>query len=142
MRKTLGSVVRENREQMRMSQRELADQVGVKASHVAYIEGNQRRPSLGLLLRIADLLGLDRWELFMLSHPDAADLVRDVRMPEKAKPGEAWRRFAADRALHKRHNILPRELKLLRQVSQVQDVSCAKHFLFILNSIRQAGARD
>jgi len=142
MRKTLGSVVRENREQLRMSQRELADQVGVKASHIAYIEGNQRRPSLRLLLRIADLLGLDRWELFMLSHPDAADLVRDVRMPAKSKPGDAWRKFAADRGLHKRHNIAPRELKLLRQVSQVQDVSCAKHFLFILNSIRQAGARD
>jgi transcriptional regulator with XRE-family HTH domain len=142
MKKTLGSVVRENREQLRLSQRELADQVGVKASHIAYIEGNQRRPSLRLLLRVADALSLDRWQLFMLSHPDAADLVRDVRMPAKSKPGEAWRRFAADRGLHKRHNVSPRELKLLKQVSQVQDVSCAKHFLFILNSIRQAGARD
>jgi XRE family transcriptional regulator of biofilm formation len=142
MRKTLGSVVREHREQLRLSQRELADQVGVKASHIAYIEGNQRRPSLRLLLRIADTLSLDRWELFTLSHPDAEDLIRDVRLPEKAKPGEAWRRFAADHALHRRNNIQPRELKLLRQVSQVQDVSCPKHFLFILNSIRQAGARD
>jgi len=140
-RKTLGSSVRETREQLRLSQRELAEHVGVKASHIAYIEGNQRRPSLRLLLRIADVLGLDRWQLFTLSHPDAEDLVRDVRMPPKAKPGDSWRRFAADHSLHKRNNITPQELKLLRQVSLVQDVSCPKHFLFILNSIRQAGAR-
>ena len=139
--KTLGHVVRKNREQLRISQRELAEQVGVKASHIAYIEGNQRKPSLRLLLRMADALELDRWQLFMLSHPDAADLVHGVQ-PAKPKRGDAWRRFAADRALHRRHKIEPRELKLLRQISMVQDVSCAKHFLFILNSIRQAGVRE
>jgi transcriptional regulator with XRE-family HTH domain len=139
-RKTLGSVVREARQDHAMTQRELAKLVGVKGSHIAYIEGNRRKPSLFLLRRIADALGLNRRELLFLTHPEARYLVGDSSGLVEKKPGDSWRAFAANRALQKRHKITPGELKLLKQVSLLERVNYPSHFIFILNSIRQAGA--
>ena len=41
-KRTLGSVVKAARNEARMSQRELAAAIGVKASHIAYIENGHR----------------------------------------------------------------------------------------------------
>jgi transcriptional regulator with XRE-family HTH domain len=139
-KRTLGLVVREARQDHAMTQRELAKLVGVKGSHIAYIEGNRRKPSLSLLRRIADVLGLDRRELLFLTHPEARQLVGESDGAGSAMPTDSWRRFAANRALHKRHRITARELKLLKQVSLLQRVNFPGHFIFVLNSIRQAGA--
>ena len=49
----LGPLIRTQRETFRFTQRELARKLGVKASHVAYIEGGLRRPSLSLVGRLA-----------------------------------------------------------------------------------------
>ena len=125
-----------------MTQRELADRVGVKASHIAYLENGQRGPSLPLIGRIADTLGLDRRELFFLSHPDAKHLVGALGESAKMKRTDAWRRFASNRALLRRHNVTRAELRVLKQVSLIEHVSYPSHFLFILNSIRQAGVRE
>jgi transcriptional regulator with XRE-family HTH domain len=43
--KTLGAIVKEARDGARMTRRDLAAAIGVKASHVAYIEAGRRRPS-------------------------------------------------------------------------------------------------
>jgi transcriptional regulator with XRE-family HTH domain len=139
-KRILGSVVKEARRDHGMTQRELAKLVGVKGSHIAYIEGNQRKPSLALLRKIADVLGLDRRELLFLAHPEARHLVGDSGGHGARRPTDSWREFSANRALHRRHKITPGELKLLRQVSLLEDVSYPSHFIFILNSIRQAGA--
>jgi len=47
MKKTLGQVLKERRALLRFTQRELALKLAVKPSHVAYLEMNHRRPSLG-----------------------------------------------------------------------------------------------
>jgi len=39
----------------------------------------------------------------------------------------------------RRHGVTRGELKVLKQVSLLQHVSSPKHFLFVLNAIRQAG---
>ncbi len=137
-KRALGPLIRKSRESLDMTQRELADAIGVKASHIAYIETGQRRPSLSLLRRIAETLGLNPRELLFLSHPDARHL---VGLPERepSGPNDAWRRFVANRALLRRHKITRKELGLLKQVSLLEHVTYPEHFLFILNSIRQAG---
>ena len=100
-----------------LTQRDLGATVGVKASHIAYIESEQRNPSLALLRRLADTLGLNRQEMLFLVHPDAKHLTQDVDMPKRkgGKP-DGWRRFATNRALLRRHRVTPGELKVLRQV--------------------------
>jgi transcriptional regulator with XRE-family HTH domain len=138
-KKTLGEVIRRQREALGLTQRELAAKFGVKASHVAYLENNRRRPSLGLLSRIADVLGLEKEMLFLLAHPEARSLIGDKGEPEARRDrDQVWREFTRDKALLARHQVKPRELRILSQVNLLGRVAAPRHYLFILNAIRQA----
>ena len=140
-KKTLGGVIKEGRDALRLTQRGLAEIVGVKASHIAYIENGHRNPSLALLRRLADALGLNRRELLILSHPDARYLMDEPQTPSR-KREDTFHQFSSNRAVLRRHNVTRAELKVLKQVSMLENVSFPRHFLFILNAIRQAGDRE
>jgi transcriptional regulator with XRE-family HTH domain len=138
-KKTLGQLLRRQREDLALTQRELAVKLGVKPSHVAYLESDRRRPSLGLLARIGDVLGLPRAQLFLLAHPEARSLIMTLRAPaERHDRDHVWRTFTRDKALLARHQVKRRELKVLSQVNLLGRISAPRHFLFILNAIRQA----
>jgi transcriptional regulator with XRE-family HTH domain len=138
-KETLGQVLKQRRGAYAYTQRELARKLGVKASHVAYLENGRRRPSLSLLSRIADTLELDKRRLFLLAHPEAQWIVGDRREASPAKRREdAWRKFAGDRGTLARHKVTARELKVLKTVNMLGRVSSPGQFVFILNSIRQA----
>src|SRR5580700_9176566 len=47
--KPFGQPVRQARQDLRLTQRELAEKLGVKPAHIAYLELDRRRPSLPLL---------------------------------------------------------------------------------------------
>jgi transcriptional regulator with XRE-family HTH domain len=139
-KKTLGQVLKNQREILGLTQRELALKLGVKPSHVAYLEKDRRRPSLGLVSRIADVLGLEKEPLFLLAHPEASMLLsgrRDPAAPSR-NPDQVWRDFTGNKAMLARHNVQPRELKVLSQVNLLGKIAAPRQFLFILNAIRQA----
>lgn len=143
IKKTLGVVVKEARVALEMTQRELARAIGVKPSHIAYIESGKRRPSLTLLRRITTTLGLNPRELLFLSHPDAKYMAGFLERPGGGKRiDDSWRRFSSNRALLLRHKVTPAELKVLKRVSLLEHVSDPRHFVFVLNAIRQAAVRD
>ena len=131
--KTLGEVVKHARDSQRLTQRGLAKIVGVKAAHIAYIENNRRRPSIALLKRLAEALGLNRREILVLAHPDAKYLI-----DESQTKHSAWKQFAANAALLECYNVSPAELRILKRVSMLEQVSHPRHFVFILNAIRLA----
>jgi transcriptional regulator with XRE-family HTH domain len=139
MKKTLGMVLKDRRALLRLTQRELALRLGVKSSHVAYLETDRRRPSLGLLSRIAEVLGLPKESLFALAHPEASSFLGTTCEP--APPQEqdqAWQEFAGNEALLARHQVKPRELEVLSQVNLLGKVTAPRQFVFILNAIRKA----
>src|SRR5579864_2847223 len=121
-KKRPGTLIREARNSLQMTQRDLATMVGVEASHIAYIEGGQRNPSLALLRRLADTLGLNRRELLFLVHPDAKQLTEDQSHQQTSSKPDGWRRFSSNRALLTRHHITPAELRVLRQVNSLGPV--------------------
>ena len=138
-KKTLGQVLKQQRRDLDLTQRELAHRLGVKASHIAYLEAGRRRPSLSLLGRLADVLGLKKESLFLLAHPEAGELIGAHREPAKREDRrQAWRSFVANKALLARHAVKPRELQVLSHINLLGEVAAPRHFLFILNSIRQA----
>jgi len=139
-KRTLGSVVKEARDGARMTQRDLAAAVGIKASHVAYIENSRRRPSISLINRLAETLGLSALELLVLAHPEAKQIV-DVKRPAGKRGDDAWQRFASNKALLRRHAVTPGEIKMLKNVAMLSHVAHPGHFIFILNAIRQASAQ-
>ena len=136
---TLGSVVKEARDGARMSQRELAAAIGVKASHVAYLENGRRKPSISLLTRLCETLGLDGKAILMLAHPETKQLLNSAR-PSTKKGDGAWPRFVSNPALLKHHAITKGELRILKQVATLEQVARPEDFIFILNAIRQAAA--
>lgn len=136
---TLGKLLQKQRHALGLTQRELAVQLGVKPAHVAYLETDRRRPSLGLLSRIATVLGLDREKLFALAHPEASSLMSSCAKPKHPiAKDQAWREFRYNKALLARHQVRPRELQVLAQVNLLGKVTAPRNFLFILNAIRQA----
>jgi transcriptional regulator with XRE-family HTH domain len=54
-----GESVKKHRAALGLSQRDMAAELGIKASHVAYIENSRRRPSIDLLLRMVQITGLN-----------------------------------------------------------------------------------
>ena len=138
-KETLGQVLKQRRGAYAYTQRELAKKLGVKASHIAYLENGRRRPSLSLLSRISDTLALDKTRLFLLAHPEAQWIIgeRAETSPNKRRE-DAWRKFAGDRGTLARHKVTARELKVLKNVNMLGRVSAPNQFLFILNAIRQA----
>jgi transcriptional regulator with XRE-family HTH domain len=134
---TFGQLIRETRLAHGLSQRELAEAIGVKASHIAYIEAGQRRPSLQLLSRIAEVLELDKSGLFILLHPAAHEFVPAPR-PAATRPNQAWKQFLLNRALLKKHQVTPGELRVLKQVNMLGVVISPRMFLFVLNAMRQS----
>lgn len=75
-KKTLGTVLREARSRGNLTQRELASDVDIKASYVAYLEQDRRRPTIALLLRLAKRLGLDGQEALFLAYPESKALLK------------------------------------------------------------------
>ncbi len=138
-KKTLGRVLKSRREALALTQRALAKRVGVRASHVAYLENGQRKPSLSLLGRIAKTLGLNERELFLLAHPEAKELMSPSTAPEAPyKPDQAWRRFLGDRALLIRYHVTRREIRVLKHLSLLGSVLSPREFLAVLTLIRRA----
>jgi transcriptional regulator with XRE-family HTH domain len=70
-----------------MTQRELAEAVGIKSSHVAYIENGRRKPSISLINRLSERLGLDAKKVLLLAHPEAKQIVDGKLLAsKKARP--------------------------------------------------------
>ena len=138
----LGLLIKRQRDVFRLTQRELAGKLGVKASHIAYIEGGLRRPSLSLVRRLAETLGLDKRKLLLMTYPEARYLIAIRPKPAPGNPEATWRQFAGDRSMLTKHSITPAELKVLREVALLGNVAAPRNLLFVLNAIRQAVAED
>jgi transcriptional regulator with XRE-family HTH domain len=135
---TFGLLVREQRQALGISQAELARRLGVKPAYISIIEKNLRRPSLSLLQRMSDVLGVEGQALFLLSHPEAKVLLRTPAPSPASNRDGGWRSFTEDKTLLARHNIGLQELKVLAQVRKLGEIQHSRDFVYILNAIRQA----
>jgi transcriptional regulator with XRE-family HTH domain len=132
----LGEFLKTRREALGLTQRALAQKLGVEASHVAFIESGRRKPSLKLVARIADTLGLDRQELLVLAHPEAKALLTSAEPEKPKRTTVSWQRFIKDHALLARYHVTKRELQVLEHLSLLGTALSAKEFLAILTLIR------
>jgi len=136
---TFGKVLKQARQALGLSQQSLAQKLGVRASHIGYLEQGRRRPSLSLLNALADALGLEKERLFVLSHPEAQNLISSFankRTDEKKR--DTWQQLLEDKALLARNQVTPNELKVLSHITLLGSVFEPRDYLFILNCIRQA----
>ena len=132
----LGEVLKTRREGLGFTQRSLAEKLEIEASHIAFIESGRRKPSLKLIARMADILGLDRQEVLVLAHPEAQALLTPTKPEPPKHTNPSWRRFIKDHTLLARYNVTKRELQHLEKISLLGTVLSAKEWLAILTLIR------
>lgn len=59
------SVLKDIREKNGLSQTELAAKAGVSTRHIAFIETGERKPSIDLAFKLADILGTSVEQIFL-----------------------------------------------------------------------------
>jgi DNA-binding XRE family transcriptional regulator len=129
---SFGWVTRERRRQLDLTQEEVAQRIKTSVPYIGHLEAGKRHPSSRVVIRLADTLGLDARELFLLANPRLGSLI--------AEPGgtPAWNAFVKDVKLRKIHNITDQEMETLSQVAKMGEVRAPRDFIFILNTIRHA----
>jgi transcriptional regulator with XRE-family HTH domain len=70
-----GQIIRERRRQLDLTQEELAHRIKTSTLYVGHLESGRRHPSDKIVTRVADVLELDRRELFFLANPRARTLL-------------------------------------------------------------------
>ena len=135
---SFGQVIRERRRQLGLTQEEVARGIKTSTPFVGHLESGKRHPSHKTLTRLAEVLGLDRRELFFFANPGALALVSpDI----KSKIDFSWDDFRKNEQLRRVHNIASDEMEMLSQVALLGGVPSSRDFIYILNTVRHAVGR-
>ena len=136
--RTFGQVIRERRRQLDLTQEEVARRIKTSTPYVGHLESGKRHPSDETLKRVAEVLGLDRRELFFLANPRANALLS----PEnKSTTDSTWDDFRKNEQLRRVHNVTGSEMEMLSRVALLGDVRSPRDFIYILNTVRHAVGR-
>ena len=136
--RNFGQVIRERRRQLDLTQEEVARRIKTSTPYVGHLEAGKRHPSEKVVARLAEVLGLDRRELFFLANPKALEL---VRAEGHKRHRSAWEEFRRDERMRRLHNISNEEMDLLARVAALGEIGSPRDFLYILNTVRHALGR-
>jgi transcriptional regulator with XRE-family HTH domain len=136
--RNFGQVIRERRRQLDLTQEEVAHRIKTSTPYVGHLESGKRHPSDKILTRLAEVLGLDRRELFFLANPRAQALLS----PEtESNTIPAWEDFRKNEQLRRVHSISNEEMEMLSRVALLGEVRSARDFIYILTTVRHAVGR-
>jgi len=136
--RSFGQVLRERRRQLDLTQEEVARRIKTSTPYIGHLEASKRHPSDRIVTRLAEVLGLDRRELFFLANPLAQAILSPA--PD-ADAKSAWEDFRKNEQLKRIHNISVDEMEMLSRVALFGDVRSSRDFIYILNTVRYAVGR-
>jgi len=113
----------------------VARRVKTSTPYIGHLEADKRRPSILVISRLAEVLGLDRRDLFVLANPRVVDLLASN---ESDRRKSAWDEFRTGAQIQRAHQVTAEEMKLLSTVASMGEVSSPRDFIFILNAVRHA----
>src|SRR5208337_1529145 len=131
--RSFGRVIRERRRQLELTQKKIARQISMSVTYIASLEAEKRHPSQRVLVKLANALGLDMRDLFLMANPKVGSLISE--QPDSSR-ASAWDAFVRDEKLRKIHDITDQEMAALAKVAMMGDVRSPRDFVFILNCIR------
>jgi transcriptional regulator with XRE-family HTH domain len=136
--RSFGQVIRERRRQLDLTQEEVARRIKTSTPYVGHLESGKRHPSDKIVTRLAEVLGLDRRDLFFLANPRAQALLS----PEpEGDSHSVWEEFRANEQIRRIHNITDDEMEMLSRVAMMGDVRSSRDFIYILTTVRHAVGR-
>jgi transcriptional regulator with XRE-family HTH domain len=129
------TTIRKRRRELDLTLADVAHRIGTSIGYITRLEKGSRHPSWKVVVKLSDVLGLDRRELFFSANPETEILVSDQK---PSGTPSAWDVFSNDQNLRKIHHVTDDELRTLSQVALMGEVRSAQDYLFILNTIRHA----
>lgn len=136
--RNFGQVIRDRRRQLDLTQEDVARRISTSTPYIGHLESGKRHPSEKVVTKLADVLGLERREMFFLANPGAKALLSQ-QTPNSTT--SAWDEFRKDDRLRRIHNITGEEMEMLSHVALMGDVRSSRDFVYILTTIRQALGR-
>jgi transcriptional regulator with XRE-family HTH domain len=112
---------------LRLTQRSLGKELGVRPSHIALIETGKRGPSLTLIRRMADTVGFDPRTLFLLSYPEARHFLPNAGLHKATS--QSWYLFVNHHELLVHYCITGCELNVLQEFAETP--LSLNHFLAV-----------
>ncbi len=82
MERSFGQVLRDRRRQLDLRQEEVARRIKTSTPYIEHLESGKRHPSDKIVTRLAEVLGVDRRELFFLARGRAETLLSNDKMEE------------------------------------------------------------
>ena len=74
----LGGTIRRKRMEAQLTQEELAEMVGITATHMKHLESEHRAPSIEVLFRLVETLHISLDELLLPKPPEDSQAYRDA----------------------------------------------------------------
>jgi transcriptional regulator with XRE-family HTH domain len=130
-----GEVIRARRNELLLTLREVAARIGTSKPYIAHLESGNRHPSEKVVAKLAEVLGLDNRELFLLANPQAQALISAGTRGQK---GLVWEEFRKNEALQRLHNITSEEMEILSRVALMGEIHSSHDLIYVLNAIRHA----
>jgi transcriptional regulator with XRE-family HTH domain len=134
-----GKVVRNKRRELNLTQGDVASRTRTSTRYVGHLESGKRHPSDQIVTRLAEVLGLDRRELFLVANPLTKDLI--ASQTEMAKKSvSAWDQFRKDKKLQREHDVSNQEMDMLSQLERCNftRIHSTRDLIYILNAMRHA----
>jgi transcriptional regulator with XRE-family HTH domain len=130
--------IRSRRRALDLTQDDIASRIGTTTPYIGHLESGKRHPSERIVIKLADALGIDRAELFLLANPQTQAIITRSDEHNHRSP---WEEFRKDKQLQRLHGISAEEMDLLSRIDMMGRVRSARDFLFILYTVRQALGR-
>jgi len=136
--RSFGQIIRERRRTLDLTQEEVARRIKTSIPYVGHLESGKRHPSDKVVARIAEVLGLDRRDLFFLAKPHTQALLSTAVESER---NSGWEEFRKNDQLRRIHNITNAEMEVLSRVALLGEVASTRDFIHILSVVRHAVGR-
>jgi len=136
-KETFGLAIRNRRRQLDITQEEVARRASTSIPYIGLLEAGKRHPSEKLVIKLANVLGLDVSELFFLANPATRVLVQEPVSADRS----VWEAFAGDENLRKSLDITGQEMEILSRLALMGEVRSPRDFVFVLMAIRYAQNR-
>lgn len=136
--RSFGQIIRERRRQLDLTQEEVAKRIKTSIPYVGHLESGKRHPSDKIVARLAEVLALDRRELFFLANPHTQALLSPA---SESQHDSGWDEFRKNDQLRRIHSITNAEMEVLSRVALLGEVASTRDFIHILNVVRHAVGR-
>lgn len=135
---TFGQILFRRRKELRLTQSQLARQIGVQPNYIVYLEKGERRPSDRTVRKVADALGLDRGEMYLAANPQIREFleVNDDNQVDREELPDGLQALLEDVELSAQMGITDDEVALVQHVRFAGRSTTKQQYLSLILNIR------